>query len=271
MQCNRRKKRWGEGMAKKGPAKKRKRRRRRGGLARLLRPLSVLLTAVAVVAALTMFFKVSTVEVTGSSRYRDGEVAAASGVELGDNLVLLDKYRIAQRIYTELPYVTEARINRKFPSTLVLEVTETTAVASIQGAGGYWLLSAGEKLLEAVDETQAQDYLGIAGLEADAPAAGQELRLAEDSPITLSRLQELLAALEERQILARADSLDMTSDDTLVIYYDGRFRVEMYYSADFDYKLHCLEETVTLIQPNETGIIRMTMKDEDEVRFISSG
>ena len=122
-----------------------------------------------------------------------------------------------------------------------------------------------------MDETQAQDYLGIAGLEADAPAAGQELRLAEDSPITLSRLQELLAALEERQILARADSLDMTSDDTLVIYYDGRFRVEMYYSADFDYKLHCLEETVTLLQPNETGIIRMTMKDEDEVRFISSG
>ena len=45
----------------------------------------------------------------------------------------------------------------------------------------------------------------------------------------------------------------------------------MYYSADFDYKLHCLEETVTLLQPNETGIIRMTMKDEDEVRFISSG
>ena len=72
-------------------------------------------SAVAVVAALTMFFKVSTVEVTGSSRYRDGEVAAASGVELGDNLVLLDKYRIAQRIYTELPYVTEARINLNFP------------------------------------------------------------------------------------------------------------------------------------------------------------
>ena len=142
--------------------RKTRRRRRRGGLGRLLRPLSVLLTAVAVVAALTMFFKVSTVEVTGSSRYRDGEVAAASGVELGDNLVLLDKYRIAQRIYTELPYVTEARINRKFPSTLVLEVTETTAVASIQGAGGYWLLSAKGKLVEAAEESAAAEEQAIA-------------------------------------------------------------------------------------------------------------
>ena len=243
-------------MAKKGPAKKRKRRRRRGGLARLLRPLSVLLAAVAVVIALTLFFKVGSIEVTGNSRYSAEEIAAATGVEMGDNLILLDRYGIQRKLFVDLPYIKEARINPNPPSTLSVEVVETTAVAALPGAGAYWLISRDGKLLEAVDETQAQDYLGIAGLEADAPAAGQELRL---------------AALEERQILARADSLDMTSDDTLVIYYDGRFRVEMYYSADFDYKLHCLEETVTLLQPNETGIIRMTMKDEDEVRFISSG
>lgn len=205
--------------------RKTRRRRRRGGLGRLLRPLSVLLTAVAVVAALTMFFKVSTVEVTGSSRYRDGEVAAASGVELGDNLVLLDKYRIAQRIYTELPYVTEARINRKFPSTLVLEVTETTAVASIQGAGGYWLLSAGEKLLEAVDETGAQDYLRITGLEAVNPAVSARLELPEDSPITLERLGQLLSAMERLEMLGRADGLDLSDRSDLVLGYDGRFQV----------------------------------------------
>ena len=222
--------------------RKTRRRRRRGGLGRLLRPLSVLLTAVAVVAALTMFFKVSTVEVTGSSRYRDGEVAAASGVELGDNLVLLDKYRIAQRIYTELPYVTEARINRKFPSTLVLEVTETTAVASIQGAGGYWLLSAGEKLLEAVDETGAQDYLRITGLEAVNPAVSARLELPEDSPITLERLGQLLSAMERLEIIS--------------------------YDADFDYKLLCLLEAVKCLEPNERGTIRLNMKEANKAHFI---
>lgn len=86
----------------------------------------------------------------------------------------------------------------------------------------------------------------------------------------MDRLRELLAALEERQLMARADNLDLTDPDILVINYDGRFRVEMYYSADFDFKLNCLEETVQALQPNETGIIRMTMKDEYEVRFIRS-
>lgn len=252
-------------------AKKRKRRRRRGGLARLLRPLSVILAAVAVVIALTLFFKVGSIEVTGNSRYSAEEIAAATGVELGDNLILLDRFGIQQKLFVDLPYIKEARINPNLPSTLSVEVVETTAVASLPGAGAYWLISEDGKLLEAVSETQAQDYLDITGLEADAPAAGQEVRLMEDSHITLPRLQELLSALEDRQLLARADSLDMSSDETLVINYDGRFRVEMYYSADFDYKLHCLEETVALLQPNETGIIRMTMKDERDVRFIPSG
>ena len=248
--------------------RKTRRRRRRGGLGRLLRPLSVLLTAVAVVAALTMFFKVSTVEVTGSSRYRDGEVAAASGVELGDNLVLLDKYRIAQRIYTELPYVTEARINRKFPSTLVLEVTETTAVASIQGAGGYWLLSAGEKLLEAVDETGAQDYLRITGLEAVNPAVSARLELPEDSPITLERLGQLLPAMERLEMLGRADGLDLSDRSDLVLGYDGRFQVIISYDADFDYKLLCLLEAVKCLEPNERGTIRLNMKEANKAHFI---
>ncbi len=248
--------------------RKTRRRRRRGGLGRLLRPLSVLLTAVAVVAALTMFFKVSTVEVTGSSRYREGEVAAASGVELGDNLVLLDKYRIAQRIYTELPYVTEARINRKFPSTLVLEVTETTAVASIQGAGGYWLLSAGEKLLEAVDETGAQDYLRITGLEAVNPAVSARLELPEDSPITLERLGQLLSAMERLEMLGRADGLDLSDRSDLVLGYDGRFQVIISYDADFDYKLLCLLEAVKCLEPNERGTIRLNMKEANKAHFI---
>ena len=228
----------------------------------------MLLTAVAVVAALTMFFKVSTVEVTGSSRYREGEVAAASGVELGDNLVLLDKYRIAQRIYTELPYVTEARINRKFPSTLVLEVTETTAVASIQGAGGYWLLSAGEKLLEAVDETGAQDYLRITGLEAVNPAVSARLELPEDSPITLERLGQLLSAMERLEMLGRADGLDLSDRSDLVLGYDGRFQVIISYDADFDYKLLCLLEAVKCLEPNERGTIRLNMKEANKAHFI---
>ena len=117
-----------------------RRRRRRGSLGPLLRVLSVLLTAVAIVAALTLFFKVDQVAVSGNERYSEQEIIEASGVEQGDNLILLDKYRIAQRLYTQLPYISEVRINRQLPDTLLVEVVETQAVAVIKGGSSNWLL-----------------------------------------------------------------------------------------------------------------------------------
>lgn len=251
--------------------KKRKtRRRRRGGLGRpgLVRPLSVLLAAVAIVTALTLFFKVDKILVTGGGRYQSDEIAAATGVEHGDNLILLDKRGIAQRIYTALPYITDVRIHQQFPNTLLVEVAETQAAAVIQGEGGYWLLSSSGKVLELVEEPAAADYLPIHGLEAADPAVGRFLHLPEDAPISRDRLKELLGALEERGLLSRVDSIELSDPETLVLQYDGRFRVEMFYDADFGFKLHCLTEAVSRLEPNERGTIRMTMKNDSEVRFI---
>lgn len=248
--------------------KKRKKRRRRGGLGRLLRPLSVILAAVAVVAALTLFFKVEHIEVTGAGRYSASDIIEASGVETGDNLVLLDRYRVAQKIYTALPYITDVRPKPKFPNTLEIEVVETRAAAAIQGAGGFWLLSSNGKILEGVDETAAADYLQIIGLQAEEPAVSSPLVLPEDSRLTTERLSELLTALTDHEALTRADVIDCSDARKLVLQYDGRFQVEMFYNADFDFKVICMLTAVDKLEPNETGILRMTMEDDYQVNFI---
>lgn len=249
-------------------AHRRRKRRRRGSLGPLLRVLSVLLTAVAVVAALTLFFKVDQVVVSGNDRYSTQEIVEVSGVEQGDNLILMDKYRIAEKLYTQLPYITEVRINRKLPDVLMVEVVETRAVAAIKGGSSTWLLDSGGKLLEVVSNSVAQKYVSLEGLTAEEPAISGTLRLGEESPITASRLLELLQALSRRGLLDKVSALDASAPEHLTLAYDGRFRVEMFYDADFDFKLNCLQAAVAQLEPNETGIIRMTMKDDNEVRFI---
>ena len=244
--------------------KNKKKRRRRGGLSRLLRPLSVLLAAVAVVAALTMFFKVETIEVIGAGRYTANEIITASGVETGDNLILLDRYRIAQRIYTALPYITDVRPKQSFPSTLQIEVVETKTAAAIQGAGGWWLVNTGGKLLEVVDASEAADYLQIIGRQAVEPAVSSPLALPESSPITASRLLELLSALDEQGVLNRADRIDCSDPGILILEYDGRFRVELLYDADFPFKIAGLRQIAEeVLEPNETGTLRMTYENND--------
>ena len=244
------------------------RRRRRGSLGPLLRVLSVLLAAGAIVAALTLFFKVGEVEVTGNVRYTAEEIVAVTGVEQGDNLILLDKYHVAQKLYTQLPYITNVRINRKLPDGLEVEVTETAAAAAVRGAGSWWLLSSGGKLLEPVETKAAQEYMQIKGLETQNPAAGGRLELLEDCAISTERLEELLGLMEAKGMLAMTDSISVTDPDKLVIGYDDRFKVELYYDADFDFKLTCLQSVVSELEPNETGTIRMTMADDNEIRFI---
>ena len=103
------------------------RRRRRGRFSFLMKLLCILLIAGAVVAALTVFFKVQSITVSGNARYTSEEVVAASGIEIEDNLFLLNKYSAAQAIFEKLPYVEEATINRALPDTIVITVRECAA------------------------------------------------------------------------------------------------------------------------------------------------
>lgn len=249
-----------------------RRRRRRGSLGPLLRVLSVVLAAAAIVAALTLFFKVDRVEVSGGGRYTEEEIRSACGVERGDNLVLLNKYGVAQRIYTALPYITEVSVNRQFPDALLIEVVETRAAAAVRGSdGAWWLVSAGGKLLEAVDSEAAKDYLLLKGMTAADPAAGGRLTLGEEDNLDAETLLDLLSAMDSRGVLSRTDSVDASDPAQLTLDYDGRFQVEIGYRADFGFKMDCLLAAVALLEPNETGTIRMTMSDDSEARFIPGG
>ena len=251
-------------------ARKRKNRRRRakGRFGPLLRLMSVLLTAVVIVAALTLFFKVEKVLVSGNSRYTTEEIIAICGVEQGDNLVLLDKYAIAQRLYTQLPYITDVRINRAFPDGLNVVVTETHAALAVESGGAWWLVSKSGKIVDATDELGAQEYLILRGMSAHEAQIGAQLTLSSEDAMTAQRLMELVAALDQRQMLEKTQSIDASDHEILVVQYDGRFDVELYYDADIDFKLDCLRAAVNELEPNETGTIRMTMKDENEVRLI---
>ena len=233
--------------------RRRNRRRRRGSLGPLLRVLSVLLTAVAVVAALTLFFKVDQVVVSGNSRYSAEEIIEVSGVEQGDNLILMDKYHIAEKLYTELPYITEVRINRKLPDVLMVEVVETQAVAAIKGGSSTWLMDSGGKLLEVVSASMAKKYITLEGLTAESPAISGKLKLGEESPISAQRLLELMQALKQWGMLEKTTSLDASDPDYMVLSYDGRFQVEMFYDADFDFKLNCLQAAVAQLEPMKLG------------------
>ena len=53
-----------------------------------------------------------------------------------------------------------------------------------------------------------------------------------------------------------------------MIHYDGRFRAELFYDADFDYEFQRLKKVEEVLEPNERGTIRLNMKEANKAHFI---
>ena len=139
-------------------ARRRRRHRRKGRFAVLYKLMTFLLICGALVAALALFFKVESIEITGTSRYSTDEVERASGVHVGDNLYLMDKNAVASRITQQLPYVETVKISRRLPKTLCISVTECRGLAAIEQDGRLWLISEGGKLVDTAPADDAAQY-----------------------------------------------------------------------------------------------------------------
>lgn len=252
-------------------ARKRKgnRRRRRGRFSALWRILCTALVTGAIVAAMTLFFKVQDVVVSGNERYREEEVVQASGIEKEDNLFLLNKYKAAQTIFEQLPYVEEASINRKLPDTIVITVRECTAAAGIKTEEGVWLISESGKLLEAVQET-AESVPRVIGLALHEPTVSAQLDAGEDGGAAAAALLlNLLSSAREQGMLADIAAIDLTDATAVRLEYLGRFTVKLPWDAEIDYALRMLKSVAEKLETNETGEISlMNLMEEGKVNFI---
>ena len=235
------------------------RRRRRGSFGFLYKLLSTLAICAVVVAALTLFFRVDTIEVSGTARYSAQEIIDASGVSTGDNLFLLNKYSVDQSIKAALPYVQELRISRSLPDTLVIQVTECSTPLAVVQDGSAWLVSPAGKIVEQAEPSAAEQYAVIDGCELLAPSVGTPLALATEY------------ASQQQSLLDQVDAIHLEDLAVLRMDYAGRFVVELPYGADYDYKLRFLTVSLeeTSIQNNQGGTIQLT-GDDGKVNFIPS-
>lgn len=237
------------------------RRHRRGNSGFLYKLLSVLVICGAVAAALTLFFRVDRIEVTGMERYTEDEVIAASGIDIGDNLYLLNKYDAARSIADALPYIDieDIRIRRELPDTLLIDVKECGRPLAVLQSGSAWLVSPRGRIVEQLSAAGARDYGIIDGCELLAPSVGTDIALPTELSGRQSSLLELLAALEEADLLDQVDAIHLSDPSILTMDFAGRFAVEMDYGADYAWQLQVLTAGIAKLESNQTGTIRLNL------------
>ncbi len=270
--------------------RKRKLRRRRSGW--LFKLLCVAALAAAVTLGATVFFQVETVVVSGNSRYTAQEVEEASGVQIGDNLFQINKNQVSRQILQQLPYIGEVSPQRRLPSTLILQVKETAAVARVEvydeplenetdsgenegsetepqesavGAEQPWLISVSGKLLETA--TESSGGISVTGLELLAPQAGTMAAVPREQQYRLDALKELLAALEEMGQLEWVTSIDLSHSTWIEMRYRQNFDARLPLGEDLRYSMEVLsatvEDTLERRGPQAAGTMDLTQGQDE--------
>jgi cell division protein FtsQ len=146
------------------------------GIAAVVRVLAKLLVLVGLLIALvgggrlaikhvvaSPQFSLAQIQVTGTRRASEGEILAISGVAPGDRLLALDTDAIAAKII-EHPWVAEARVSRRLPAGLAIEVTERKA-AAVVNLGALYLVDAAGRPFKRATPAEALGLPVVTGLE----------------------------------------------------------------------------------------------------------
>jgi len=219
----------------------------------------VVIIAVAIVVGCIVFFKVQHVEVSGNHRYTQEEVVAVSGIQVEDNLYRINKFKVAEVLMADLPYIETVNIRRRLPDTILINVTETAPVAALSSGGAWWLMNEEGKLLERVDSPGG--CLQVTGLVLLSPSAGTFLAVDQEQRLQKESLLELLAALMEREALEGAQYVDLSDTSQLTMGYDGRLEVRIALADDFDYRVRQLKGVLAQLEEGEGGVLDMTIED----------
>ena len=223
--------------------RRRRRRHHRRGFGILYKLLSVVLISAAIVVALTLFFRVETIDVTGATRYTGEEVIDASGIKDGDNLFLLNKYAIADSIRARLPYVSSISISRRLPDTLIIEVTDGVPGGVILYENEYWTVSAKNGRLMGKQSEVGPGPM-VQGLTLNKPKVGAQIAVVDGQERKLKAFLDLLDALEDRGMLDGCSAMDFSEEAVISMDYGTLYTVKLAMGEDYGYWLSRLNEVI---------------------------
>lgn len=232
----------------------------------------------AFVLGLSVFFKVDTQKITvsGADKYTAWEIANASGIRDGDNLITFSRARAAGNIKTALPYVKDVRIGIKLPDTVNIEIVEVEVTYAVRCDSDWWLVSSDGRVIEQAPEGTEDNYTKILGVQLEDPGAGQQAvamqpaQTATDAegfliPVTVTAAKQLQTALdiagflESNRIIGEAASIDVNDLGSIQLWYGTRYQVDLGDSSELLLKISQLKAALDqYLGPHDSGILDIT-------------
>ena len=230
--------------------------------------LIMLALVAAVVLGVAIFFQVNDVQVQGNRIYSAEQVEAASGVEIGDNLLMVNRAAVIGGVNAQLPYVHTVSVGRILPDTVVIRVQESEIVGLVEAeVGTQWYVNmAGRILGSSLDGFQGQ-VVELNGFTVVAPVAGEQAVASADQEENLSAALMVLAEMEGSGLIERVTAITTEKTYDIHLYCGEQYDVLLGGTDQLDYKVWYLQGVLEQLQPYQAGVIDLTFDQEGAARF----
>ena len=208
-----------------------RRRRRSGNYVLYYLLAGVVMIVVFVILANTLLFNCSSVEAQGFERYTADEIVAASGIAAGENLLHIDASRAEENVVSSLAYIDMAKVTKKYPTRIIITVTEAEKWFCVYQDGITAAISRGGKILE---HCAADGLVTVTGFEAETLEVGSRLISTVDGKTNTPA--EIMTAAEKAG-LSEITEIDLTDRFDIKILYDDRITLEIGNITDIESKL----------------------------------
>ncbi|MBP3655053.1 MAG: FtsQ-type POTRA domain-containing protein [Oscillospiraceae bacterium] len=229
-------------------------------------PMSFVLICISVVVAMSIFFRVSRIEVEGNEDYTDEQIIEATGIDTGDNLFFLNRIGAVSSMLARLPYIQEASISRVLPDRVIITVKESSAVATVSSETSAWMIDHNCKLMTAVTESEALGLIHVTGITAILPSVGDVIAVEEGEEDKIEYLSEILYEIEVRGLQSRITDLDISDVANPTFVFDERYDVKLGEKTDTIHKFGLLLSAVEQLQSGDTGTLDLSI--DERVHFL---
>ena len=221
--------------------KKKIRRKRKAKRIALLAGLALVVACAGIALVLAVFFRISTVQVKGDKVYSEKDVIAKSGIEIGDNLFLVDEEKVNISLTEALPYIDKVTLELDLPDKIVINVSATREIAALPYGAGFILVDENGKVLDR-DASMIRDGVAIVdGVQLKGAPEGGLIKLNNDD--VTNRFIELLGAIKKSGI-KQLTGITLTKKGEFQLKYDERITIKIGSFTNLEKKLRRAEAAI---------------------------
>ena len=221
-------------------------------------PVMFFLVIVAVIFVMSVFFRVSDIQVRGNSHSTDEEIIRAIDIEEGDNLFFFDRFAALSRVFAKLPYIDEVAVERSLPNRVIITVSESQALAYIVLGEEKWTIDHNCKVLGKANEDELAGLIPIIGISPGTLMIGESLETADGDEKIVNYIAEVLDQLEGRGLYRRVGRVDFTNPNQVEFTLDDKYTVRLGNDSSVEYKFGMLISALSQLLEGDVGIINVS-------------